>query len=89
MDMEIRCVRSAFKHHVTEEDIRRAFDTARYDEILDDGKYLLIGFDRNANLLEIRYNVLGTDIINVFHAMKCRSIFYPLLQSMEEQKWQN
>jgi hypothetical protein len=83
MDLEIRYVRSAFKHKISEDDIRRAFDTARYDELLDDGKYLLIGFDRNANLLEIRYNVLGEDTINVFHAMKCRNIFLPLLQDEE------
>jgi hypothetical protein len=81
--MEIRYVRSAFKHNVTETDIRMAFDTARYDEILDDGKYLLIGFDRNANLLEILYNVLNADTINVFHAMKCRNIFLPLLSDKE------
>ena len=81
--MEIRCSLSAFKHSVTEEDIRWAFDTARYDEILDNGKYLLIGFDRNANLLEILYNVIDTDTINVFHAMKCINIFLPLLPDKE------
>ena len=79
MDMEIKYVRSAFKHHATEEDIRWAFDTARYDELLSAGKYLLIGFDRNANLLEILYNVLDHDTINVFHAMPCRNIYLPLL----------
>ncbi|GHU42045.1 hypothetical protein FACS1894190_10880 [Spirochaetia bacterium] len=83
MDMEIRCSLSAFKHSVTEVDIRWAFDTARYDEILDNGKYLLIGFDRNANLLEILYNVIDADTINVFHAMKCRNIFLPLLPDKE------
>ena len=39
------------------------------------GKYLLIGDDRNGNLLEILYNVIDEDSINVFHALKCRSIF--------------
>ncbi|GHU46635.1 hypothetical protein FACS1894200_00600 [Spirochaetia bacterium] len=83
MDMEIRCSLSAFKHSVIEEDIRWAFDTARYDEILDNDKYLLIDFDRNANLLEILYNVIDTNTINVFHAMKCRNIFLPLLPDKE------
>ena len=40
-----------------------AFDNVRYDERLDDSdgeddinaRYLLIGFDRNVNLLEILY----------------------------------
>jgi uncharacterized DUF497 family protein len=91
MDMEIRHTKSAFKHGVTEADIRMAFDTARYDEILDEcdgdeaiaGRYLLIGFDRNANLLEIFYNVIDEDTINVFHAMKCRNIFLPLIPDKE------
>jgi uncharacterized DUF497 family protein len=82
---------SAFKHGVTEADICMAFDTSRYDERLDesdeyedlDGKYLLIGFDRNANLLEILYNVIDEDTVNVFHAMKCRNIFLPLIQYEE------
>ena len=43
------------------------------------GKYLLIGDDRNGNLLEILYNVIDEDSINVFHALKCRSMFFPLL----------
>ena len=30
MDIEIRYKQSAFKHNATKEDIRRAFDTARY-----------------------------------------------------------
>jgi hypothetical protein len=38
----------------------------------EDNKYLLIGFDTNANLLEILYNVISERYINVFHAMKCR-----------------
>jgi hypothetical protein len=35
---------------------------------------LLIGFDRNANPLEIFYNVLDHDTIRVFHAMKCEMV---------------
>jgi hypothetical protein len=83
MNIDIVCKQSAFKHGITEADIRMAFDTARYDEILGefdgdeafDGKYLLIGFDRNANLLEVLYNVIDDDTLNVFHAMKCRNIY--------------
>ena len=42
-------------------------------------KHLLIGFDRGGNLLEVMYNDIDDDSINVFHAMKCRNIFYSLL----------
>jgi hypothetical protein len=40
---------------------------------------LLIGDDRSGNLLEIMYNDIGEGAINVFHAMKCRSVYYNLL----------
>ena len=68
---------------VPEADIYKAFDTvqidAEIDEIKFQGKYLLIGFDSSANLMEIMYNVIGDGKIRVFHAMKCRKTFLPLL----------
>jgi hypothetical protein len=85
MNLAIEFSPSAFKHGITEEDIRWAFDTARYDGWFNEGegqdkdKYLLIGFARNGNPLEILYNFIDDKIINVFHAMKCQSIFYMLL----------
>ena len=36
MDVEIIYNQSAFKHNVTEADIRMAFDTARYDEMTEE-----------------------------------------------------
>ena len=84
MDVEIKFSRSAFKHGVNEADIRWAIDTAKYDGILEDedadNKQLLIGFDRNANPIEIFYNILDYDIVRVFHAMKCRNAFKCLLE---------
>ena len=80
---------SAFKHDVNEADIRHAFDTAEYDGWFNEGKgkdkdkYLLIGFDKNGNPLEILYNFIDETTINVFHAMKCRNIFHHLLQKKE------
>ena len=80
---------SAFKHDVNEADIRRAFDTAEYDGWFNEGKkpdkekYLLIGFDRSGNPLEILYNIIDERTINVFHAMRCRNIFYHLLRKEE------
>jgi hypothetical protein len=80
---------SAFKHGCTEADIRWAFDTEKYDGWFKDGgvqikdQYLLIGFDRNGNPLEILYNIIDDKTINVFHAMKCRSIYYHLISKEE------
>ena len=88
MDLAIKFSQSAFKHTVTEADIRWAFDNVLYDERLDESdgeddlnaRYLLIGFDRNGNPLEIVYNVIDEDNLRVFHAMKCRNIFLPLIK---------
>ena len=73
---------SAFKHNITEEAIRRAIINVVYDDIWDSDKdkHLLMGFDNNGNLLEIMYNMIDDQSINVFHAMKCRSIYYHLLR---------
>ena len=76
---------SAFKHGFSEADIRCAFDNAKYDGWFNEGKgkdkdrYLLIGFDRKGNPLEILYNLIDDKTINVFHAMRCRNIFHHLL----------
>ena len=77
---------AAFDHGVSEEDIRKAFDTAIYDGFLDEpydddvrDKFLLIGFDCKANPLEVLYNFIADYHVNVFHAMPCRSIYHHLL----------
>ena len=75
---------SAFKHGCTENDIYKAFDTFYYDgDVIDDvdaeNKYLLIGLDLNANLIEVMYNVIDENSINVFHAMKCRKVYAHLV----------
>jgi hypothetical protein len=74
---------SALKHGITETAIRHAIVNAIYDDIWDDAadKHLLMGFDSSGNLLEIMYNVIDEQSINVFHAMKCRSIYYRLLDA--------
>ena len=61
---------AAFKHGITETDIRRAFANKVCDHPVEgeENKHLLIGFDTRANLLEILYNVIGDQRINVFHA---------------------
>ena len=82
MDVMIKFVPSAFKHGLTENNIRHAILNWKYDDIFenDPDKYLLIGFDSNANLLEIMYNVIDEQNLKVFHAMKCRDAFLSLLE---------
>jgi len=85
MDVVIKFTQSAFTHNVSEADIRWAIDTAKYDGFIDEGKEsenkrLLIGFNQNANPLEIMYNILDNDTVRVFHAMKCRNAFKHLLE---------
>jgi hypothetical protein len=77
VDIEIVCKPSSFKHGASEADIRHAYQTMIYEAALDGfpDKYALIGFDTRGNPLEIVYNPVGSDTINVFHAMKVRSIF--------------
>jgi hypothetical protein len=83
VDITIVFRQSAFKHGVSEADIRRAFKIPEYDAVFEEGepsKNLLIGFDRNANPLEIMYNVIDENTVQVFHAMKCRPALLPLLK---------
>ena len=77
----IEYTKSAFKHGINEEDIRHAILHPVYDEIQDSGddKHLLLGFDRNLNLLEIAYNIIDEQTFKVFHAMKCQNFYYDLL----------
>ena len=78
----IEYTKSAFKHDISEADIQHAILHPIYDEIQDsdDNKHLLLGFDRNINLLEIAYNIIDEQTFKVFHAMKCRDSYYELLR---------
>jgi hypothetical protein len=73
---------TAFKHRLTEADIRHAFDTCRHMGQYGNREnvYLLLGFDLKANPVEIFYNEVGENGVNVFHAMPCRSPFLPLFE---------
>jgi hypothetical protein len=74
MDENVIFKSTAFGHGVSEADIRYAFDHYLFDGTVagEEHKHLLIGLDRNGNPLEILYNVLDENAVNVFHAMKCR-----------------
>jgi hypothetical protein len=71
---------SAFKHGVTEADIRFAFDNKLFDHPVarQEEKNLLVGFDIRLNPIEILYNEIDDHTVNVFHAMKCRKIWRDL-----------
>jgi hypothetical protein len=83
MEVFVKCVPSALKHGITEANIRHAILNWRYDDIVEDdpGKHLLIGFDSNANLLEIMYNVIDEQTVRVFHAMKCTNVHLAMLKT--------
>jgi hypothetical protein len=61
-------------------DICSAFDQIVFDGTIagEEHKHLLVGLDRNGNPLEILYNVLEGNAVNVFHAMKCRKAWRSL-----------
>ena len=82
MSVKIEFNPSAFKHGVNEADIKRAVDRFIFEEPLEDfiNKYLLLGFDTKGALIEVMYNYIDADTINVFHAMPCRKNFYSLMR---------
>nr|AGS54104.1 hypothetical protein [uncultured bacterium contig00021] len=68
---------AAFKHGVTEAGIRYAMWHPLYEELLEKyvNKWLIIGYDTNGNLIEVAYNIINDETVNVFHAMPCRKKF--------------
>ena len=81
MDVEVVYKPSAFKHGFTRADILWALKTARYDELMEgmEYKHLSLGFDTRGNPLEVMYTDLGDSRISVFHVMRCRAVFIPLM----------
>jgi len=86
VDACIEFNKSAFKHGITEKDIRYAFAHKIFDHPVagDEEKSLLLGFDTKANVLEILYNVIGDYKINVFYAMKCRKNWREFAEKQED-----
>jgi len=90
MGPEIVFIPSAFKHEVSEENIRWVLLNHLADGIIeedDETKYLSIGFDKTGKLIEVMYNFIDERTIKVFHAMKCRRQFYEKLKE-QEKLWQ-
>lgn len=82
MYFKIILAQSALRHGIKEEDIRWAFLYPLYDGPIEamENKYIRLGFDRSGKLLEIMYNENDRFTVKIFHAMKCRSIYYHLLE---------
>jgi hypothetical protein len=76
-EISIEFNEAAFRHGVVREDIQHAIKTKVYDAPLTGfvNKYALIGFDTTGRILEIMYNPIDDNTINVFHAMKIRKAF--------------
>ena len=74
MDSGIIINNSALKHGFTRADIEWAFLHPIRNGLIEgyENKYLLVGFNTMGNPIEIMYNRIDNDRINVFHAMKCR-----------------
>jgi hypothetical protein len=68
---------AAFKHGVTEANICYAIWHPLHEQLLEayKNKWLIIGYDTAGNLLEVAYNIIDDDTVNVFHAMPCRKKF--------------
>ena len=68
---------AAFKHNITEVDIRMAFARPLFDGLIEgyDNKFLLTGFDTRGNIIEIMYNFVDEHTVYVFHAMRCRPTY--------------
>jgi hypothetical protein len=81
MYADIRCNEAAFKHGITEANIRYAIWHPVFDIIIEEGvnKNLIVGIDTSGNLLEIMYNEINDQAINVFHAMKCRKAYRAMI----------
>ncbi|MDR1901911.1 MAG: hypothetical protein LBQ88_06500 [Treponema sp.] len=81
MDDGIEFNETAFRHDINEEDIRWAATHPLYEDLLDGfmNKYLVLGFDTKRRLLEIMYNRIDDDTVNIFHAMRCAKKYLPLV----------
>lgn len=68
---------AAFKHHITEENICYAMWHPLHEQLLElyVNKWLIIGYDTAGNLIEVAYNIIDDNTVNVFHAMPCRNKF--------------
>ena len=82
MDVIVEFNEAAFRHGVSKEDILFAYKNRIFDAAVEGlpEKYAIIVFDRVGNPLEILYNPVDDNTINIFHAMKARKSFIRMLK---------
>ncbi len=81
MDIVVEFNEAAFRHGISKEDILFAYENRIFDAAVEGlpEKYAIIGFDHAGNPLEIMYNPVDDNTINIFHAMKARKSFIKML----------
>jgi len=81
MDVIVEINEAAFRHNIDREDILCAYMNRIYDAAVEGlpERYAAIGFDRAGNPLEIMYNPIDDNTINIFHAMKARKSFVKMI----------
>ena len=81
MDVIVEFNEAAFRHGIGREDILCAYKNRIYDAAVEGlpEKYAVIGFDRAGNPLEIMYNPIDDNTINIFHAMRVRKSIIKVL----------
>jgi hypothetical protein len=80
--MRVRFVASAHKHGVSPQDAEAAVSSAAVIIRPLDGeedKWLVLGFDLAARLIELVGYELADGSLLVIHAMKCRQSYYRLI----------
>ena len=80
MDVIVEFNQAAFRHNISKEDILSALGTKVCDVAIEEfpEKYLVIGFDRAGNPVDLRsiellYNPIDNNGIYIFHPMKLRN----------------
>jgi hypothetical protein len=79
--VKVVILKSALKRGVSETAINHCLLTVRSEAILiqEPEKRLIVGFDHNANPLEI-IGIVDNDVLFVIHAMKLRKKYFYLLE---------
>ena len=68
MDVVVEFNEAAFRHGISKDDILYAYRNRIFDASVNGlpEKYAVIGFDRSGNPLEIMYNPIDDNTINIF-----------------------
>ena len=74
MDVVVEFNEAAFRHNISKEDILHALKSKIRAGAIEGftEKYAVVGLDLAGNPIEVMYNPIDNNSINVFHAMKVR-----------------